>query len=114
MTVEKPNEANLDEFASSSNFVGENDAFKEFNPKAPTRPSGKKRKLDEVGWLERIRSEVENVKNHPHAVKELYEVNEDNDQVVDIVKLMVTTKPEDRLSANNAYRGDAPMDIQET
>ncbi|KAK3174021.1 hypothetical protein OEA41_001265 [Lepraria neglecta] len=41
-------------------------AVKEFNPKAPTRPSGKKRKLDEIGWLEGVRNEVDNMKNHPH------------------------------------------------
>ncbi|KAL8648858.1 MAG: hypothetical protein Q9210_004744 [Variospora velana] len=41
-------------------------AVKEFNPKASTRPSGKKRKLDEVGWLEGIRNEVDNMENHPH------------------------------------------------
>ncbi|KAL8769043.1 MAG: hypothetical protein Q9209_004829 [Squamulea sp. 1 TL-2023] len=46
---------------------GKTYAVKEFNPKAPTRPSGRKRKLDEVGWLEGIRNEVNNMKNHPHV-----------------------------------------------
>ncbi|KAL9130730.1 MAG: hypothetical protein Q9217_001167 [Psora testacea] len=46
---------------------GEIYAVKEFNPNAPTRPSGKKRKLDEIGWLEGVRNEVDNMKNHPHV-----------------------------------------------
>ena len=42
-------------------------AVKEFNPKVPTRPSGKKRKLDEIGWLEGIRNEVDNMNKSPHV-----------------------------------------------
>ena len=42
-------------------------AVKEFDPKAPTRPSGKKRKLDKIGWLEGIRNEVNNMNKSPHV-----------------------------------------------
>ncbi|KAL8769044.1 MAG: hypothetical protein Q9209_004830 [Squamulea sp. 1 TL-2023] len=38
------------------------------------------------------------------AVKQVYELDEDNDQVIDIVKHMVTMKPEDRFSANQCLQ----------
>ena len=42
-------------------------AVKRFDEKAPTRPSGKKRRLDEIGWFEGIRNEVDNMKESPHV-----------------------------------------------
>ena len=42
-------------------------AAKKFNSEVPTRPSGKKRKLDEDGWFEGIRNEVAIMKKNPHV-----------------------------------------------
>ncbi|KAL9014764.1 MAG: hypothetical protein Q9173_000594 [Seirophora scorigena] len=66
-TVGRLDEAHMDKSTRSSKCGKDSSTSpKSSTPKAPTRPRGKKRKLDEAGWLDGIRNEVDNMKNHPH------------------------------------------------
>lgn len=44
------------------------------------------------------------LKQSTKAVKQIYELDKDKDQLIDIIKYIVTIKPEDRFSVNNIYK----------